>query len=211
MSADFSSVRRPTDHPTLDWVVTEQQRERAEDYIKAAYANGRLTAEEFDERIGMVISAHTRRDLNQAFAGLASIPVRYPTPVPLVALQNRPADASFLGALTHWSGLFTSFVGPLVVAMSSRPGSPLQRQAARAFNYQAVSVALGIVLGAATHILHLHFVMGLFWVLWMAFTVVGGLKALGGENWTSPFQRVLPIKFMNESLSERAVRPLPRY
>ncbi len=43
MSATF-------EHPSLHLPVTEEQRDRAEHWLQEAYADGRVTSEEFDRR-----------------------------------------------------------------------------------------------------------------------------------------------------------------
>ena len=62
------------EHPSLKMYVTPEQRDRAEAWLKEAYADGRITELEFDTRIGQVITAETRKDLNEAFYGLVQVP-----------------------------------------------------------------------------------------------------------------------------------------
>ncbi|MFP5283002.1 MAG: DUF1707 domain-containing protein, partial [Actinomycetes bacterium] len=83
------------EHPSLSQQVTAEQRERAEHWLQEAYAEGRLSEEEFDRRIGQVISSVTRRDLNQAFFGLVNPPAAstalglHPAYQPLVRPEAR--------------------------------------------------------------------------------------------------------------------------
>ena len=42
------------EHPSLKMYVTPDQRDRAESWLKEAYADGRITELEFDTRIGQV-------------------------------------------------------------------------------------------------------------------------------------------------------------
>ena len=62
------------EHPSLQLHVTNEQRDRAEPWLKEAYADGRISESEFDHRIGQVLSAATRKELNQAFYGLVQVP-----------------------------------------------------------------------------------------------------------------------------------------
>lgn len=62
------------EHPSLRQPVTTEQRDRAENWLQEAYADGRITELEFDHRIGQVISAATRKELNEAFFGLVQVP-----------------------------------------------------------------------------------------------------------------------------------------
>ena len=49
-----------SEHPSLKMHVTSDQRDRAEDYLKEAYADGRISESEFDTRIGQVLGAAGR-------------------------------------------------------------------------------------------------------------------------------------------------------
>lgn len=198
-------------HPTLDWAVTPDQRARAEDYIQQAYATGRITSDDFDRRIGMAISATTRRELNAAFDGLATIPTEFPgaaRPSSMAlygsSLPARPAEATGAGAAAHFLAPFTWLIGPGLVAAASTPGSPAHRQAAKAFNATLSFTVVAMVLGIVQHVVPgLHYVTGLVGVLWFVFMIVGGIKAIHGEKWTNPFSRVLPLKVLNEGPARR--------
>ena len=61
-------------HPSLNMTVTPEQRDRAESWLKDAYAEGRVSESEFDRRIGQVLSADNRKELNEAFYGLVNVP-----------------------------------------------------------------------------------------------------------------------------------------
>ena len=74
------------EHPSLKLYVTPEQRDRAETWLKEAYADGRISELEFDQRIGQVLSATTRKELNEAFYGLVQIPT------PSRALGIHPAS-----------------------------------------------------------------------------------------------------------------------
>ena len=56
-----------SEHPSLRMHVTTDQRDRAEDFLKEAYADGRISESEFDTRIGQVLGADNRKELNEAF------------------------------------------------------------------------------------------------------------------------------------------------
>ena len=86
------------EHPSLKMHVTPEQRDRAESWLKEAYADGRISESEFDQRIGQVLSAVTRKELNEAFYGLVQVPTPsralgvHPAYQPLVRPEtsNRP-------------------------------------------------------------------------------------------------------------------------
>lgn len=204
-----SPFRGASDPSSLDWAVTPDQRARAEDYLQRAYADGRLSGEEFDRRIGTALSATTRRELNQAFDGLARIPSDAPgnlrSPYGLATtgshsrtVQRRP-EATAAGAAAHFSGAFTWLIGPAIVAAATRPGTPAHRQAAKAFNATVSFTAIAGVMSVLQAVIHpLNMVTGLVVMLWFVFMIVGGVKAANGEEWTNPFTRVLPIRALDD-------------
>ena len=83
------------EHPSLKMQVTPEQRDRAESWLKEAYADGRIGESEFDQRIGQVLTAVSRKELNEAFYGLVQIPTPsralgvHPAYQPLVRPETR--------------------------------------------------------------------------------------------------------------------------
>lgn len=215
------------EHPSLRIPVTAEQRDRAADYLKAAYAEGRISEAEFDRRIGLVLGAATRKDLNDAFYGLvepsgapsagwstASGSNPYAAPYengPFGAIgsslasatQGLPAlqESSAGGALAHFSGLFTSVVGPGIGYAVSRRGSVARKESAKAFNFQLIALiglVVGGVLQSATHSHLIGFVVGLGWVAWVVLSILGGIKAAQGENWTNPVTKAVKLHVLSE-------------
>ena len=82
-------------HPSLKMQGTPGQRDRAESWLKDAYADARISESEFDRRIGQVLTADTRKELNEAFYGLVQIPTAsralgaHPAYQPLVRPETR--------------------------------------------------------------------------------------------------------------------------
>ena len=62
-------------------MVYDQPPNNAESWLKDAYADGRISESEFDRRIGQILSAVTRKELNEAFYGLVQIPTPSRAPV----------------------------------------------------------------------------------------------------------------------------------
>ncbi|GAB3924352.1 hypothetical protein GCM10011575_03300 [Microlunatus endophyticus] len=215
------------EHPSLRIPVTAEQRDRAADYLKAAYAEGRISEAEFDRRIGLVLGAATRKDLNDAFYGLVEPSAQatgapyaapfgntaggYGDPGPFrsygsslsQAAQNFPAlqQGSAGGALAHFSGLFTSVLGPGIGYAASRPGSVARKESAKAFNFQLIALIALVVGGALQGISHsglVGFLVGLGWVAWAVLTIVGGVKAAHGENWTNPVTKAVKLHVLPE-------------
>ena len=195
-------------HPSLRLPVTPEQRERAEHWLQEAYADGRLSPEEFDRRIGRVLGAETRRDLNDAFFGLVQVPTAsralgvHPAYQPLVRPETRQQAGRGAAAVAHFSTFVVPLLGPgLVFALSQQASYP-RREAAKAFNFQLIAVAVWITLlavGGITELAIFGWLVSLVTIAWIVLTIVGGAKALQGENWTNPVKQVIKI----EALSER--------
>lgn len=56
--------------PPSDWLAANADRERAVDVLRAAFTEGRLTQEEFDERVGQVYASRTYGELGALVADL---------------------------------------------------------------------------------------------------------------------------------------------
>ena len=201
MSATF-------EHPSLRLPVTDEQRDRAENWLQEAYADGRVTSEEFDQRIGQVLGATTRKDLNEAFYGLVQVPTSsramgvHPAYQPLVRPQTRQQAGRGVAGFAHFSAFFASIFGPLLVFALSPQGSYSRKEAAKAFNFQLVALISWIglmVIGDITGLGIFDFLIGLAFLGWVVLTVLGGAKALQGDDWTNPVKKVVKI----EPLSER--------
>lgn len=181
--------------PSLDLRVGDAERARAEALLQDAYGAGRLDHGEFDQRLGMVMTAQTRRDLN---AGVAGLPARIVTPNRLAA---RHPQATALGAAAHFSALLTWIVGPLVLYTAATPGTPARREAAKALNFQVVAgiaclvtwIVGGVLLPSAA----MWMIMPLGWVGWLVLTIMGGARAASGQPWLNPVTRVIPLQVLD--------------
>ncbi|SDT30090.1 DUF1707 and DUF4870 domain-containing protein [Microlunatus soli] len=205
MSASF-------EHPSLRTPVTTEQRDRAAEHLQTAYAEGRITEDEFERRIGQVLGAQNRKELNDAFYGLVEVPpattsyspATYGT-APYGGQSNYPArrqEGSTGGALAHFSGLFTGMIiGPGIGYAISKPGSQTRKEAAKAFNFQLISL-IGLIVGgtlaAVTDWGIINFLVGLGSLAWFILTIVGGVKAAQGEDWTNPVKKVIKLDVLPE-------------
>jgi uncharacterized Tic20 family protein len=203
------------EHPSLTTYVTEAQRDRAESWLQEAYADRRITEDEFDHRIGQVISAVTRKDLNDAFFGLVQVPHSsralglHPAYQPLVRPETRQQAGRGVAGLAHFSGLLFWILGPALVFALSTPGTYARREAAKAFNFQVISAVAVIGVGVAGAITGIDAFGGialLVMLAWFFLTIVGGAKALQGEDWTNPAKRVLKLEVLSEK-EEAISRP----
>ena len=193
-----------TEHPSLNLAITEPQRDRAEAWLQNAYAAGRLSEDEFDRRIGQVISATTRRDLNLAFYGLVQVPATsqalgiHPAYRPLTPATQQVGRGA--AALAHFSGLISWIFGPLLFFVCSPQGSYARKEAAKAFNFQLVGGLVFLGVGILTSIVGdwSGWLMGLTWFAWLLLTIVGGAKAAQGDNWQNPATKAARFKVLDD-------------
>lgn len=169
--------------------ITNIERERVEGRLKDAYAEGRLDEFELDRRLEAVMSATSRAQLSAAVAGVVplSAAVRAGLPEPTVTRGRG------LAAVAHFSVFVAWLLGPGLCYALAAPGSYARREAAKAFNFQVVSlvglvslVVLGSIFEGA-----FGWLIPLAWLGWFVLTIVGGAKASAGENWTNPVMRVV--------------------
>lgn len=203
-ASDPSSMSAVYEHPSLKMNVTDQQRERAEQWLQEAYADGHITELDFDQRIGQVISATTRRDLNQAFYGLVQVPMTsqalglHGAYAPLVRPETRQQVGRGVAGLAHFSVFFLWLLGPALFYALSASGSYARKEAAKAFNFQLVSV-IGLVTGGmVAGITDQGWILGLMFVTWLVLTIVGGAKALQGDDWRNPVKKVIKLEVLKE-------------
>ncbi len=194
-------------HPTLTMSVTPEQRDRAVAWLQQAYAEDRIGESELDWRLGRVLEAHDRRGLNEAFLGLVSVPLAsqavglHPAYQPLVRPEVRQQVGRGAAGFAHFSVFLLWIVGPLLVFGLSSPGTYARREAAKAFNFQLLSFFLfvaGGITAAITSSGGFDTIFGVMMLGWFVLTVVGGAKALQGEDWRNPVTRVLKLQVLSE-------------
>ena len=195
------------EHPSLKTHVTPEQRDRAESWLKEAYADGRISELEFDQRIGQVLSAVSRKDLNEAFYGLVQVPTPsralgvHPAYQPLVRPETRQQAGRGVAGFAHFSVFLMWLFGPGLVYALSSPGTYARREAAKAFNFQLISTIAFFTMLIIGGITNSDLVGGLFGLLalgWFILTVVGGAKALQGDDWTNPVKKVVKVEALTE-------------
>jgi uncharacterized Tic20 family protein len=195
------------EHPSLKMYVTPEQRDRAEHWLQEAYADRRISEDEFDRRIGQVISSVTRKELNEAFYGLVQVPTTsralgvHPAYQPLVRPETRQQAGRGVAAFAHFSVFFVWLFGPGLVFALSTPGTYARREAAKAFNFQLISTVAFIAAGIISAITNSDIIGGLFGLMglgWLILTIVGGAKALQGEDWRNPVKNVVKLEVLSE-------------
>lgn len=136
-------------------------RDRAGDVLKAAYAEGRLTKDEYDYRSGRALAARTVEELQQLTNdvpnGPSAVPPSYQRPYPqgqLVPFQQQPVmpyipPRGQNGAAT--AALICGIVAPIVWGASALPavilGHKARAEIQRTGEQGAAAATIGLVLG----------------------------------------------------------------
>ena len=194
------------EHPSLSMYVTPEQRDRAEHWLQEAYADGRISEDDFDRRIGQVISSTTRKDLNVAFYGLVNVPGTstamglHPAYQPLVRPETKQQAGRGVAGLAHFSVFFLWILGPGLFYAMSPAGSYARKEAAKAFNFQLITIISFVTVGIVDGLIRpdIDWVFGVMFLGWLLLTIVGGAKAFQGENWRNPVKAVLKLEVLPE-------------
>jgi uncharacterized Tic20 family protein len=92
-------------------------------------------------------------------------------------------------------------LGPGLVFALSTPGTYARREAAKAFNFQLIAAVAFVVVGMLAGITGLDVFI---WLLpfmglgWFILTILGGAKALQGEDWKNPVKHVIKLEVLSE-------------
>ena len=124
--------------------AADADRDRAVEFLKLAYSEGRLSKEEYDGRLESALSARTYADLDQL---VTDLPVPRPTTVSPVAGTNGFAIASLA------CGLAQFVFGPLATIPAIVFGHMARGQIKRTGEQGAGLALAGLILGWATVIL----------------------------------------------------------
>ncbi len=181
-------MSQPYQPHNTPYLISDDQRERAIGHLQAQYASGTIGESELDRRLDLALNAHDRVQLNRSLQGLARI-----APVmlrPTAPGQPSPAE-NVGGGLVQLSGLFTSFVGPVIVKASTRPGSALWWEASRALSLQLTALVAGVAALILSEILGLGGIMFIGWLAWLTATIWAGVRAFNGQPGTKPFEGLL--------------------
>lgn len=180
--------------------VGDAEREQAASVVQEAYCDGRLDEMELDQRLGMVMIAQTRQDLSAALVGIPrTAPTASERPVPAL---SRPGTNALAG-IAHLSGLFTWVMGPLLCYAVATPGTVGRKEAAKAFNYQAIAgiltavafVLAGVVLPKTLGLL----LLGGGYVTYAMLGVVSAARAFGGQPFANPVTRIIRWEALDTS------------
>lgn len=182
--------------PLASQRVSDDQRDRAVDYLQQAYASGAIEADVFEERLGEALSATTRAELNRSLRDVARVAAPMLAARPPVARGPAVSRAENVGAgLVHLAGLPTVFIGPAIVKAAATPGSRLWWEAGRAMSFQITSLFIGVGMVVLATILGVGggfvFLSYLFYVM---LTFAFSVRAFNGENSTGAIGRALPFR-----------------
>lgn len=187
------------EHPTLGLLVSDEQRERAVDWLQRAYADNRVSEPEFEERLEQVFAARTRKDLNMAFYGLVDPrPSQalglHPAYQPLITNEVKETAGRGAASLSYFSALLTGPFGPLVGYMVTPVDSHAKQQAGQAFDFTVMS--MGVVIGAG--ILSsvwgpIAYISAIAMVVWMLVMLIGGAKSASDATWRNPLLKPIPL------------------
>jgi uncharacterized Tic20 family protein len=125
----------------------------------------------------------------------------HPAYQPLVRPETMQQAGRGAAALAHFSSLFCWLLGPALIFAVSRPGSYPRQEAAKAFNFQLITSTafiLAAILGGITNLDIFGFLMAIIFLAWLVLTIVGGAKALQGENWRNPVNYVVKLEALSE-------------
>jgi uncharacterized Tic20 family protein len=103
-------------------------------------------------------------------------------------IDSQPSqDDKTIAILTHISGIFFSFIVPLVVWLVSKDTKPwLTTESKEALNFQ-ITMAIGyLIAGALTPFLIGIFIYPVVWILTLIFCIVAALKTSQGEQYQYP-------------------------
>ncbi|MSS45271.1 DUF1707 and DUF4870 domain-containing protein [Cutibacterium sp. WCA-380-WT-3A] len=173
-----------------DWRVSDVERDRAVAILRDGYIDGRLSPNEFDNRVTRALAAVTRADLSAALAGLVVAGGR----------SSRHATGETLAAgLIGLSPFILGPLGPMLGVAISPRGSWTRRQVAHQANFQLVALLVGmVVLGIAAKANLMIVTLPLIGMAWFAGTIMHAAKAFEGHEWTNPVLRLIPLKFFDD-------------
>jgi len=132
-------------------------RERAIDVLKAGFAEGRLTKDEYDERVGQVYNSRTYAELSALTADLpvgplGSLGPQPPYPVvPVRPRTNRLAIAALILAL------FPGFTGIIAVILGFAARRSIRERGEGGEALANAAIVLGVVLTAGVYAVGAHF------------------------------------------------------
>jgi hypothetical protein len=128
------------------WRASRADREQVVDALKAAFVQGRLTADELDERAGQALAARTYADLAALITDLPADPAPAPQPAPgrQPAPARRPQNTAASRAVKAGAGA----IGVAMIALGAAiavAGEPAAAAVIAVFMVVLAAVATAVV------------------------------------------------------------------
>jgi Domain of unknown function (DUF1707)/Domain of unknown function (DUF4190) len=143
----YDSDTPPLDHKSqrAKMRAADTDRDRAVEYLNVAYSEGRLSKDEYDERLGQALSARTYGDLDLL---VTDLPAGHGTMVPPAADHNVPAvRTNQLAVASFACGLLQFVFGPLGTIPAIVLGHMARNQIKRTGEQGAGLAIAGLLLG----------------------------------------------------------------
>ena len=169
--------------------ISDTAREKAIELVQRAYAEGRINEPELEHRLDLIPEAGSQQQLRLAVADLPAPPQTLAPAQSLAAVPRPTTSSTDMAALIHFSGLFSGPIGPGLAWLATKKNSTVNREAAKALNYQILAVA-----GFAVALLLSIIGFGIPAFLWsagcLALTIISAVKASRGEDWENPLTQI---------------------
>jgi hypothetical protein len=120
--------------------AADADRERAVDFLKRAFTEGRLTKDDYDHRVGKALAATTYADLDYVMADL---------PAAIVPVMPRPPQTNGLAIASLCCGLGQLVAGPLATVPAIVLGHVARNQIRRTGEQGSGLALAGLLLGWA--------------------------------------------------------------
>ena len=137
----------------------------------------------------LILEAGSQQQLRLAVADLPAPPQTLASAQSLAAVPRPTTSSTDMAALIHFSGLFSGPIGPGLAWLATKKNSTVNREAAKALNYQILAVA-----GFAVAMLLSIIGFGIPAFLWsagcLALTIISAVKASRGEDWENPLTQI---------------------
>ena len=148
------------------------------------------------------------RELNEAFYGLVQVPtssraLRCPPRLQAVgSAGNASAGRARSGCRGALLGVLPLALRPgLGLRAVDTPDTYARKEAAKSFNFQLISsiaFVLVAILGGITNLDIFGWLLPFMGLGWFILTIVGGAKALQGDDWRNPVKNVIKLEVLSE-------------
>jgi Domain of unknown function (DUF1707)/Domain of unknown function (DUF4190) len=155
--------------------ASSADRERAVDVLKAGFAEGRLTQDEYNDRMGRAYASRTYGDLAALTADLPAGPLPAAWPVP--AYQPPPAGTNSLAIASMVLGVAEFFTGGLTAIPAVICGHVARRQMKQTAQRGDGLATSGLVLG---------YMAIIFWSVLIAASLVGVAISIAHNGGAAP-------------------------